>query len=96
MKITYPYSQQDITLVKNTNGISLKDGIPIIGKGVLALNGNEYIFFKTPINHGLEINDRINLYNFIDINNDLALSQRSYAVFQLGDDKGKNKNRDSK
>jgi hypothetical protein len=93
MKITYPYSQEDITLVQNTNGISLKDGIPIIEKGILELNGNEYIFFKTPINHGLGVRDRINLYNFIDINNDLALNQRSYAVFQLGDNKGKNKNR---
>ena len=68
MKITYPYSQEDITLVQNTNGISLKDGIPIIEKGILELNGNEYIFFKTPINHGLGVRDRINLYNFIDIN----------------------------
>lgn len=93
MKITYPHSQEDITLVKNTNGISLKDGIPIINKGSIKLNGNEYVYFKTPINHGLSVNDRINLYNFIDVNNDLALSHRSYAIFKLGDEDGNKKNR---
>ncbi len=93
MKITYPHSQEDITLVKNTNGITLKDGIPIINKGSIKLNGNEYVYFKTPINHGLSVNDRINLYNFIDVNNDLALSQRSYAIFKLGDEDGNKKNR---
>ena len=93
MKITFPQSQEDITLVKNTNGISLKDGIPIINKGLIELNGNEYVYFKTPINHGLSVNDRINLYNFIDVNNDLALSQRSYAIFKLGDEDGNKKNR---
>lgn len=93
MKITYPYSQEDITLVQNTDGISLKDGIPVIEKLIIELNGIEYVGFKTAINHGLSVNDSIKLYNFIDVENDLALNVREYNIFKLGDNDGKNTNR---
>ena len=93
MKITYPYAQTDITLVQNEFNISLKDGLPIIEKMVVSLHGRDYVAFKTPINHGLQPRDLINLYNFQDLSGDLALSQRSKAVFKLGDNEGKNTER---
>ena len=93
MKITYPYTSTDITLVQNEFNISLKDGLPIIEKMVVSLHGRDYVAFKTPINHGLQPRDLINLYNFYDLSGDLALDQRSKAVFKLGDNEGKNTER---
>ena len=85
-KITYPFRNKDISLIKNTNGISLKDGIPILEKFEVKLNGRKYVGFKTPINHGLSTNDEIILFNFIDNtpNQTLSLSDKTYRVFKLG------------
>jgi len=92
LKITYPYAQ-DNTLQLVKGGTTLGSGIPIIEQMTLSLNGNDYVAFKTPINHGLSRQDELNLYNFIDVNNDLALNSRQYAVFKLGDENGENTNR---
>tara|TARA_Y100000589_G_scaffold42490_1_gene35646 strand:- start:20097 stop:22118 length:2022 start_codon:yes stop_codon:yes gene_type:complete len=94
MKITYPASTKDIMLIRNTSNITLKDGIPIINQTTVTLNGREYVAFTTAINHGLQKRDEINLYNFIDnTGGNLALIDRSYNVFKLGDDNNKKKNR---
>jgi len=66
-KITYPFRSKDITLIENTNGTSLKDGIPILEKFEIKLNGRKYVGFKTPINHGLSPNDEISLFNFMTL-----------------------------
>ena len=82
-KITYPFRNKDIKLVKD--GASLKDGIPIIEKFQVKLNGRDYVGFKTPINHGLTTNDEIALFNFIDgTGGNLSLTQKTYRVFKLG------------
>jgi hypothetical protein len=85
-KITYPFNKKDITIVRNSNGVSLKDGIPIIEKFTVRLNGREYVGFKTPINHGLSTNDEIKLINFTDITSPsvLSLNEKNYNVFKLG------------
>ena len=85
-KITYPFRSKDITLIGNTNGTSLKDGIPILEKFEIKLNGRKYVGFKTPINHGLSPNDEISLFNFIDntTNQTLSLTEKTYRVFKLG------------
>lgn len=94
MKITYPATTKDIVLVRNNSNISLKDGIPIINKTIVSLNGRDYVAFTTPINHGLKKEDEINLYNFTDnTGGNLALIDRSYNVFKLGDDNNEKKNR---
>jgi hypothetical protein len=83
-KITYPFRNKDITLIKDGN--SLKDGIPIIEKFGIKLNGRKYVGFKTPINHGLSANDEIIMFNFIDNtpNQTLSLTENTYRVFKLG------------
>ena len=85
-KITYPFSKKDITIVKNKTGVSLKDGIPIIEKFTVRLNGREYVGFKTPINHGLSTNDEIKLIKFTDNTSPsvLSLNEKNYNVFKLG------------
>jgi hypothetical protein len=84
-KITYPFESRDITLIRNGSK-TLKDGIPVIEKFVVELNGREYVGFKTAINHGLSANDEISLLSFNDNtpNNTLSLGQRTYSVFKLG------------
>ena len=85
-KITYPFNKKDITIVKNKTGVSLKDGIPIIEKFTVRLNGREYVGFKTPINHGLSTNDEIKLIKFTDNTSPsvLSLNEKNYNVFKLG------------
>jgi hypothetical protein len=85
-KVTYPFRSKDITLVKNNAGVSLKDGIPIINKFIVELNGREYVGFKTAINHGLSDQDGINLYGFTDNtpNESLLLTDKTFRVFKLG------------
>ena len=85
-KITYPISSKDITLVKNSSGVSLKDGIPIIDQFPVKLNGRDYVGFKTAINHGLSDQDEISLFGFEDNtpNETLVLTQKTYRVFKLG------------
>ena len=85
LKITYPIDKKDITLVENNNSISLKDGIQIIEKGEVTINNRKYVFFKTPINHGLQRGDEIQLHNFIDNQNGgLYIDSRTYTIVKLG------------
>ena len=87
MMITYPASTKDITLIRNNSNITLADGIPIINQTTVTLNGRDYVAFTTAINHGLQKRDEINLYNLTDnTGGNLALTNRSYNVFKLGDD----------
>ena len=85
-KITYPFRSKDIEIVQNNNGTTLKDGIPVIERLVIDLNGRKYVGFKTAINHGLSTNDEISLLNFKDETQlgTLSLTQRTYNVFKLG------------
>jgi|688.fasta_scaffold86707_1 hypothetical protein len=93
LKIVYPFNTRDITLVKNNSNISLKDGIPIIDQFTIDLNGRQYTGFRTPMNHGLNVGDKIRLYNFVDNtpNNTLNLTTRLYRVFKLGNQVNDNK-----
>ena len=93
LKIVYPFNTRDITLVKNNSNISLKDGIPIIDQFTIDLNGRQYTGFRTPMNHGLNVGDKIRLYNFVDNtpNNTLNLTTRLYRVFKLGNQVTDNK-----
>ena len=94
MMITYPASTKDITLIRNNSNITLADGIPIINQTSVTLNGRDYVAFTTAINHGLQKRDEINLYNLTDnTGGNLALTNRSYNVFKLGDDNNDKKNR---
>lgn len=94
MMITYPASTKDITLIRNNSNVTLADGIPIINQTNVTLNGRDYVAFTTAINHGLQRRDEINLYNFTDnTGGNLALTDRSYNVFKLGDDNNDKKNR---
>jgi hypothetical protein len=92
-KLVYPFSTKDITLVKNNLNISLKDGVPIINQFTIELNGRQYIGFRTPMNHGLNVGDRIRLFNFVDNtpNNTLNLNTQLYRVFKLGNQVNDNK-----
>ena len=92
-KLVYPFGTKDITLVKNNLNISLKDGVPIIDKFTIELNGRQYIGFRTPMNHGLNVGDRIRLFNFVDNtpNNTLNLTTQLYRVFKLGNQVNDNK-----
>jgi hypothetical protein len=87
-KITYPFETKDIVLVKNNSNVSLKDGIPIIEKFQIEINGRLYTGFRTAMNHGLREGDRIQLLNFIDntIPNTLNLNSNFYRVFKLGNE----------
>ena len=87
LRVVYPFSKKDIVLVKNNSNISLKDGIPIIEKFLIKINGRNYTGFKTCINHGLNVDDKISLINFIDNtpNNTLNFSV-NYRVFKLGNE----------
>ena len=93
IKITYPAYSKDIPLLRNTSNITLSDGLPIINKTKVTLNGRDYVAFTCAINHGLKSKDEIKLNNFIDLttNGDLALQQRTYNVFKLGDNNNKHK-----
>lgn len=86
LKILYPFNNKDITLVKNNNGISLKDGIPIIDQFGVELNGIQYVGFRTPMNHGLSDGDRVKLINFQDLTvpNTLKLNEQFYRVYRTG------------
>ena len=85
-KITYPFRNKDIKIVQNSQGVMLSDGIPVIEKFLIELNGRKYTGFKTAINHGLSTNDEISLLNFYDTspNTSLSLTQRTFRVFKLG------------
>ena len=37
-KVTYPFRSKDITLVRNNDGVTLKNGVPIIEKFIVNLN----------------------------------------------------------
>lgn len=99
--ITYPaYSSDTIQLVNDTtNNTTLKNGVPIIQKLTININGRNYVGFKTLINHGLKEMDSIRLYNFIDnTGNDLGLNAinpdatpRLFNVYKLGDQTNDNK-----
>jgi len=93
IKITYPFKTKDIVLVKNNTNVSLKDGIPIIEKFLIKLNGRNYTGFRTAMNHGLIEGDRISLLKFTDntSNNTLNLNSKFYRVFKLGNETNDNK-----
>ena len=93
LKIVYPIETKDIVLVKNNQGISLKDGIPIIEKFTVDLNGRLYTGFRTAMNHGLSVDDRIQLLNFIDLTvpNTLNLGTNFYRIIKLGNTTNNNK-----
>ncbi len=94
LKITYPFDTRDINLVENNNNTSLKDGLQIIEKGEVTINNRQYVYFKTPINHGLNVEDEIKLYNFIDnTNNGLYLNERTFNVTKLGNQENSNVSR---
>ena len=87
IKITYPFeSRNDIVLVRNNVGITINDGIPIISKFSIELNGRLYTGFKTVMNHGLSDGDNISLLNFIDdtLDNSLKLNKRFFRVIKVG------------
>ena len=93
IKITYPFKTKDIVLVKNSTNVSLKDGIPIIEKFLIKLNGRNYTGFRTAMNHGLTEGDRISLLKFTDntSNSSLNLNSKFYRVFKLGNETNDNK-----
>jgi len=93
LKLTYPYSTKDITLVENNGGITLADGIPIIKKIKISINDRLYTGFKTPINHGLDVGDEIKMYNFQDPTGNLVLSARTISIFSLGNQVNDDKER---
>jgi hypothetical protein len=98
MKITYPASTKDITLIRNNSNVTLADGIPIINQTTVTLNGRDYVAFTCGINHGLSKKDELKLINFNDLTGgNLALTNtpqfRTYNVFKLGDDNNSKKNR---
>jgi len=93
LKLTYPYSTKDITLVENNGGITLADGIPIIKKIKISINDRLYTGFKTPINHGLGVGDEIKMYNFQDPTGNLVLSARTISIFSLGNQVNDDKER---
>jgi hypothetical protein len=66
--------------------VTLKDGIPVIEKFEVEINGRMYVGFRTPMNHGLNQGDRVQLNNFIDLtpSNTLNLNDKFYRVFKLG------------
>ena len=79
LKITYPYETDDIVLVNNTSGVSLKDGINIIGVEERVMNERSYSSFRCVINHGLKKGDIVTLYRMG------SLSDTQYQVVELGD-----------
>jgi hypothetical protein len=90
LKLTYPNSI-DVTLQLVRGGAPIVFGIPIITQLGVSFNGSNYVAFQTPINHGLQPNDTIKLYNFIDnTGGNLALPTREFSVFKLGDQNGNN------
>lgn len=93
LKITYPFKNKDIVLIKNNANVSLKDGIPIIEKFVVKLNDRNYTGFRTAMNHGLIEDDKISLLKFTDntANNSLNLNSKFYRVFKLGNQTNDNK-----
>ena len=93
LKLTYPYSTKDITLVHNNAGITLADGIPVIEKMGVSIHDRLYTGFKTAINHGLDVGDEIKMYNFQDITGNLVLSARTISIFSLGNQVNNNPER---
>jgi len=94
LKLTYPFSTKTITLVENTAGITLDDGIPVIEKLKININDRAYTGFRTVINHGLDAGDEIKMYNFTDLTGgDLVLSARTISIFKLGNQTNDNKDR---
>jgi hypothetical protein len=88
LKITYPFENRDIQLVKNTQGITLADGIPIIDKFSVELNGRMYTGFRTAMNHGLSTGQFIKMFNVTDNtpNNTLSLLTKNYRIVRLGNE----------
>ena len=92
LKITYPHSTQDITFLENTQGVSLKDGIPVVETEEKIINERSYSVFKTPINHGLGKGDIIRFYHMGDLTYDTN-RVNDFQIIELGDVGGLNKDR---
>jgi len=84
LKITYPF--ESVNNVEIVKGLQLKNGVPIIEKFSIEINGRLYTGFRTAMNHGLSEGDRIQLINFIDLTSPstLNLTTKYYRVFKLG------------
>ena len=92
LKITYPHSTQDMTFLENTQGVSLKDGIPVVETEEKIINERSYSVFKTPINHGLGKGDIIRFYHMGDLTYDTN-RVNDFQIIELGDVGGLNKDR---
>ena len=90
LKITYPYTTKDISLI---DGTFLSDGIPIIEKIDINIHDRAYTGFRTPINHGLTVDDEIKMYNFQDISGYLGLTGKTVTVHKLGNQTNDNTER---
>ena len=81
LKLTYPESV-DGTLQLVQGGPPIALGIPVISQFGVMFNGSNYVAFTTPINHGLQPNDTVRLFSFVDnVGGYLALPVREFPVF---------------
>lgn len=87
LKITYPAVVEDIVMINNSKGVSLKDGINIIGVEERVMNERSYSSFRCVINHGLKQGDIITLYNMG------SFTTKEYQVVELGDKTNNNRGR---
>jgi len=87
LRVSYPYANEDITLVENDSGVTLSDGIPFISVNEKEIQEISYTIFKTPINHGLKVGDNVRLFGIGEFSNE------TYEVKQLGDENGNKQNR---
>ncbi len=88
VKVSYPYTTTDITIVENNSGIALSDGIQFISVSETSFNNISYTVLKTPINHGLKSGDSVRLFGLGDV-----VNNETYVVKLLGDENGNNLNR---
>ena len=78
MKITYPATTiNDIHIV---DGVPLSNGIPIIEKIPMEINGRTLTGLRTPLNHGLSPKDTI-IFSSITLNN---ISKKTFSIYRLG------------
>jgi hypothetical protein len=87
LRVSYPYSSVDITLVRNENGVTLADGISFISVSEYVIGEISYTVFTTPINHGLSVGSFVRLFDIGEFSNE------TYKVTQLGNENGDNINR---
>ena len=92
MKITYPFrSINNIKLL--SRGKTLAEGIPLMEKLSIPLNGRNYTGFRSPINHGLSTGDQVKIEDIVIGNALTGATPNIYSVAKLGDDTNDNKSR---